>query len=212
MITSDDVMPEKEADNPSPMKSAMKRLPLFAATALLFCSFSAGAVWADSTAAAMQRVAASFAKLHSFRATMQNSTLTTNLEYAAPDHYHIIVHASRDMEETIIGDIVYAKIGAQWMKLPIPGIGQMITGFRAPDTIAKRIDSAKIKDLGDASLGGTPVHEYAIDYGDGTSSVMWIGPGDLPVRIDTRQAGKKKLATTILYSDYNAPITIEAPV
>jgi hypothetical protein len=194
------------------MKSAMKRLLPFAVMALLLCSFSPGAARADSTTAAMQRVAASFAKLHSFRATMQNSTLTSNLEYAAPDRYHMIIHASREMEETIIGDIVYAKIGTQWMKLPIPGVGQMIAGFRAPDTIAKRIDSAKIKDLGTTKLGDTWVHQYAIDYGDGTSTVMWIGPKDLPLRIDTQQTGKRKLATTILYSDYNAPITIDAPV
>jgi hypothetical protein len=97
------------------------------------------------------------------------------------------------------------------MKLPIPGVGQMVAGFRAPGTIASRINSAKITDLGLTKLGATPAHRYAIRYADGSTTVMWVGPKDLPLRVDTQPPGKSKL-TTILYSDYNAPITISAPV
>jgi hypothetical protein len=178
--------------------------------ALFLCSFVPGAARADSTSDALQRVAVSFSKLQSFRATMTSGTMTDKLEYVAPDRYHIIIHTTRDMEEMIVGDTVYAKLGEQWMKLPMPGVTQMVAHFREPAAAAANIQTSKVSDMGTTLLNGTPVHRYGVDSADGTHAVLWIGPHDLPLRVDVQGADKR--VTTILYSDFNTPITIEAPV
>ncbi|HTV72796.1 MAG TPA: hypothetical protein VME66_03705 [Candidatus Acidoferrales bacterium] len=189
----------------------MRRLLQLAAMAVVLTSFVPVPAQADTTDA-LQRLAVSFAKLQSFHATMQSGPMNADMDYVAPDRYHLIMHSGHDIEEMIIGETVYAKLGSQWMKFPMPGVTQMIAHFRQPEAVAKTIDTSKITDMGMTQLNGTPAHQYGVDSGDGsTHTVMWIGPHDLPLRIDAEELSNKRV-TTILYSEFNAPITIEAPI
>jgi len=128
---------------------------------------------------------------------------TTIVEYSAPDRWR--VKPSPDITELVIGDDVYMVRNGHSTKLPFGGgmIKKMIqnVGLSVKDEIKETV-----RDLGMQTLEGQSVHVYAFTA-HGIEETLYVGRNMLPVQAVVND---KKATTTIKYSKYNAPISIEA--
>lgn len=129
---------------------------------------------------------------------------TTVVEYSAPDRWRI--KPSPDVTELVIGDDVYMERNGRPTKLPFGGgmIKKMIqnAGFSVKDEIRE-----SLRDLGMQTLDGQSVHVYSYTS-HGVPETLYVGRNMLPVQAVVND---KKNTTTIKYSRYNTPISIEGP-
>lgn len=129
---------------------------------------------------------------------------TTIVEYSAPDRWR--VKPTPDVTELVIGDHVYMVRNGHATKLPFGGgmIKKMIqsVGFSVKDEIKR-----SARDLGMQTLNGQRVHVYSLTA-HGVPETLYVGRNMLPIQAVVND---KKTTTTINYSKYNAPISIEAP-
>jgi hypothetical protein len=127
---------------------------------------------------------------------------TTIVEYSAPDRWR--VKPSPDVTELVIGDDVYMVRNGHATKLPFGGgmIKKMIqsVGFSVKDEIKQ-----SVRDLGMQTLEGQSVHAYSFTA-HGVLETLYVGRNMLPVQAVVND---KKNTTTIKYSKYNVPISIE---
>lgn len=152
----------------------------------------------------------------SFRAKISTTglpggTQDSDLEMVLPDRFHM---TTSKLEMILIGKTMYIKTGTKWQKLT-----QNID-LSAVD--AKKLEaelgiSKDVKLVGTDVIDGTPtfVYQYTTTIkgppARTTTSKVWVGMADnLPRKRETEpKAGQK---TTTTYYDYNANITINAPM
>jgi hypothetical protein len=129
---------------------------------------------------------------------------TTIVEYSAPDRWR--VHPSPDMTSLVIGNDVYMVRNGKATKLPFGGgmFKKMIQSmaFSANDEIKQTV-----RDLGTQTLDGQSVHVYSFTS-HGVLETLYVGHNMLPVQAVVND---KKVTTTIKYSKYNTPISIDLP-
>ena len=179
----------------------MKRLlfPLFAF--VLSCTAAALAdPYAD-----MAKVQKAFYAVHSFRATIAGTKMPGKsilMEFVAPDRYHVKLPVG---DEYIIGDTMTMNMNGMHMNIPMQGrmksMMQNLRGWAANRDMKKDFT---ITDAG--SQGGLHAYRY-IDHQHPESTVMmYVASDNLPRRsVVTDKTGG---TTTISYSDYNTPISI----
>ena len=147
--------------------------------------------------------------------TSSQGTYTATLEYASPDRYHVVMP---QVEMISIGSEAYMKVGERWTKAPM-NVGQIINQFRDPEAVEEMRRKTDIKFVGADTLDGQAmyVYEYAMEDAGGVGArgraKTWISQTDLLPRkteVDG-EAGGIKSHTTIIYSDYNSDIKIDAP-
>lgn len=174
-------------------------------TVLLALAMTASA--AATPADDLMHAADKFAAVKTFHATMTAGKRVSEIDYAAPDRWHMTMPPS---DSYVIGSTVYVKAGGSWMKLPLPGMQAMTDQLRTPAQIREHIASLTIVDQGTDSDG----HKYAYDTssnGYTAHVVMWIGLADgLPHKMLVTPQGKGS-PVTVVYSRYNEPITITPP-
>jgi len=154
----------------------------------------------------------------SFRAKITTTTSTgavteMNLDAVMPDRFHAV---SKQFEVIIIGATYYVKIGNQWQKIALPK-GFDISSFDIKTLEAQLGASTEVKLIGPDVLDGAPmvVYQYTTTIKTPTPSTLtskvWIAVADqLPRKMEsTPKTGGK---TVIVYSDYNANITIDPPI
>jgi hypothetical protein len=128
---------------------------------------------------------------------------TTIVEYSAPDRWR--VQPTPDITELVIGNDVYMVRNGKTTKLPFGGgmIKKVIeeAGFSVKDDIKQ-----SARDLGMQTVDGKSLHAYSYTTHD-TPVTIYVGSDSLPVQTLVQD---KKGTTTINYSKYNEPITIEA--
>ncbi len=128
---------------------------------------------------------------------------TTIVEYSAPDRWR--VQPSPEITELVIGNDVYMVRNGRTTKLPFGGgmIRRMIerVGFSLKEEVRQ-----SARDAGMQTLNGQSVHVYSYTM-QGTPVTLYVNAQGLPVQSVVKD---KKVTTTVEYSKYNAPITIEA--
>ncbi|MDT7541788.1 MAG: hypothetical protein QOE33_1692 [Acidobacteriota bacterium] len=166
----------------------------------------------------------------SYRANIKNtssngSSNTLLVEYAAPDHYHMVTHSqggTRDtsLEYIIVGKDTFMRLnGSEWRRFPVD-MSQMINSFRDPKFIDEITKSSDAKFVGADTLDGAPmlVYEYSLDNVAGmkikTHAKTWIAVADgLPRKSESEgEFSGIKTKTEMIVSDYNSDIKIEAPI
>jgi outer membrane lipoprotein-sorting protein len=181
----------------------MTRQPWMTVVLALAMTASAAATPADD----LTRAADKFAAAKTFHATMTTGRRVSEIDYAAPDRWHMVTAPS---ESYVIGSTVYVKAGSSWMKLPIPGTQALTDQLRSPGQIRAHVASLNITDEGTDTDG----HKYAYDeasHGYSIHVVMWIGIVDgLPHKMLVTPQGKGS-PVTVIYSRYNEPITVTPP-
>jgi hypothetical protein len=151
----------------------------------------------------LMKVQAAFQAAKSWHAEEHFSNgKTTIVEYSAPDRWR--VQPTPDMTELVIGNDVYMVHNGRSTKLPFGGgmIRKTIqdAGFSVKDDIKQTA-----RDLGMQTLDGQSVRVYSYTAHD-IPVTLYIGPNLLPVQSVVQD---KKMTTTIKYSKYNEPISIE---
>ncbi|MBI4790977.1 MAG: hypothetical protein HY782_28440 [Chloroflexi bacterium] len=167
---------------------------------------------------ALSKVFKSWTSVKSFRAKMTiigqpTGTTEMNLEVVTPDRFHM---TSKQMEIVLIGNTVYLKLGNTWQKVPLPqGIDLSLADPKKyADEIAASTD---VKLVGVETLDGTPtiIYQYTVNIkgppAQKITSKVWVGATDnLPRKVESAPTATQK--TTILFTDYNANITINPPI
>jgi hypothetical protein len=153
----------------------------------------------------LEKVQTAFMNAKSWRAEEHFSNgKTTIVEYSAPDRWR--VQPSPDVTQLVIGNDVYTVHNDRATKLPFGGgmVKKMIQniGFSVKDEIKQ-----SARDLGTQTLDGQTVHVYSFTA-HGVLETLYVGRNQLPVQAVVED---KKNTTTIKYSKYNAPISIEVP-
>lgn len=187
------------------------------ATSTFFCSAilllgACGAVHAgakDDVGAAMQK----FAAARSYHATMTTTSgqaMTMELDFVAPDRYRIKMPMGT---QVIIGGTMYMNMQGRTMKLPMPK--DTLSQWRDPGKLREAQAQATVTALGPGMVDGKPASKYRIVSAQSpdTASVMWIGAGGWPLKIDVEgKSGGKAYSASLRYSRFNDPtIRIDAP-
>jgi hypothetical protein len=157
-----------------------------------------------------------FGKVKSFKATLsQTGGLQGAIEYSAPDKIHVVIGSGATGQEIIcIGEVGYYKTGSNaWQKQPAnapPCRGNL--GPADPAILTEGIKTAaQDKTLNKGAqdtVGGKKCQIYSQSLPNGLSFEMCIADG-LPLRIVSKDPQK---TLTILFSDFDKPIDIKAPL
>jgi hypothetical protein len=166
----------------------------------------------------------------SYRANIKNtssngSTNTMLVEYAAPDHYHMVARmqaGGRDttMEYIVVGKDTFMKMGGgAWRRFPVD-MSQMIAAFRDPKFIEELAKTSDMKFVGADTLDGVPmlVYEYTMNNAMGTNikshAKTWVAVSDgLPRKSESEgEFSGVKTKSEVTMSDYNSDIKIEPPI
>ncbi|HLK32622.1 MAG TPA: hypothetical protein VKT29_05995 [Terriglobales bacterium] len=148
------------------------------------------------------KVQTAFQNAKSWHAVEQFSNgHTVIVDYVAPDRWRI--QPNPDMTELLIGGDAYMVRKGRTTHLPFGGMMQKMIKdlrFSANDEMKQ-----SARDLGMQTLNGQSVHVYTFTS-HGIPATLYVGSDLLPVQNVVKD---KKNTTTIIYSNYNAPITIE---
>ena len=124
-------------------------------------------------------------------------------EHVPPDR-HRTVHPDSG-ETIIIGDDMYTKTGDTWTKTTQEGLG---AAYAKVYVTEENVVEPWLE--GTEDVDGVPCQRYLYTTKDKQETTVWIGMGDgLPHKIVFMMEGTT--VTQTLY-DFNADITIEAPV
>ncbi len=133
-----------------------------------------------------------------------------NIEVVMPDRFHMVGDGN---EVILIGSTTYRKINNQWQRgetfIPSPLVDPKV--FEAFLAAIK----PDVKLLGPEVLDGTPtlVYELTTPLLPAKTSKFWIAVSDgLPRKYEETSADNPLSKMTIIYSDYNADITINPPI
>lgn len=152
----------------------------------------------------LAKVETAFQNVKSFHAVEQFSNgKSSTVDYVAPDRWRL--ENSPKQAEVIIGNDVYIVSNGKTSHMPFRGgiFRKIVSHFSKFGNDNEIKETAQ--DLGMQPLNGERVHVYSFKS-HGALDTMYVGPGSLPVE-NVVKSGKH--TTTITYSEYNRPITIE---
>jgi len=198
----------------------MKRIALLGSLFLLAwalgCSSSSGpesgstgttasAPAAAPTAAAM---GAAMQKATSWKMTMKSGATETAMEIVCPDKMRMTTKTGAMTVDMIrIGNDMYSKAGPKWMKMPATG-QPPVCGAGGSTQMPKMDANVAMTKGGTQTVNGETCTEWTTTVtgakGQQVSSTMCVGNDNLPRQMKTGD-------TVVTYSDWNKPITIEAP-
>ena len=156
----------------------------------------------------------------SFRARFDANTggveMASNLEYVAPDRYHM---KGEEGEVILIGNTAWSRQSdGTWQKEPVDA-DQMVGSVRNPKMIDEIRKNAIITSAGPDTLDGKPmtIYEYTMRTPESAEMTIkgkaWISSADnLPHRMESESNSRgQTMKMTITYFDYNADIKLQPP-
>jgi hypothetical protein len=152
----------------------------------------------------------------SFRAHVNTTTGKTTtdslIEVVMPDRFHF---TNKSSEIIKIGNDFYSKTGTTWRKVTAPQ--SFDVSFADTRKIQEQLGlSSEQKFVGAEVLDGTPtlLYQYVTIVNsppNTTTTKVWVGAADgLPRKSES--LSKSGTHTLVLYSDYNANISIDPPI
>jgi hypothetical protein len=178
----------------------------FLALGILALFFSLAAAAVADTYGDLAAAKSAFAAATSWHADehMPNG-MTIAVDFVAPDRWRVVTPS---MTELVIGSSVYMIRGGRTTAMP-PMMGGMVqrelTNFRV-DPVGNDVKNSA-RDLGMKAIGGKPAHGYWFQT-HGTPVTMYLDARHLPIQSVVQT---KRGAVTIVYSQWNSPISIQAP-
>ncbi|MEO8003084.1 MAG: hypothetical protein ABI644_14525 [Arenimonas sp.] len=180
---------------------------------LLLISLPAAATPKDEVHAAYTR----FLAMKSFKAsndsTYGKDKTSSSVEFVMPDRYRV-TNSGRP-PSVIIGNSMYIDMDGHMMKIPMPGLKNMIGQYRNPEIMKELQGDVVVESLGTETLNGKPTkkYRYSMTKPQASTNMMWVGANGDILQIDSSGTmNKKAYHTVIQYSQYNnATIKIDAP-
>jgi hypothetical protein len=141
------------------------------------------------------------------------ATIDWKMEFVKPDRQHTrITAAGQTIESITIGSSDYIKLGPAWTKSAVGSdTTSEIVPLSNPDDLAKSFKESTtngdkmVKGAVD-TVDGAQCQEWTITSSDGEQANACIGLSDNLPRRFTMPAGE------MYFSDFNAPLKIEAPI
>ncbi len=144
----------------------------------------------------------------------------TSFHFLAASHGHNIdgdvvnpgkLHVVKPpVEVIIIGGTTYVKLKDAWHKFTIPGIDRMTGSVNYAQDFAKSHGDLTVTDLGTKPVGGATLHAYSVTSNHTKKPVtVYLDASGTLVRMETTGSGDP---STITFSNFNAPVTIVAPI
>jgi hypothetical protein len=155
-------------------------------------------------------IASAMQKATSWKMTMKSGTGETVMEVVCPDKMRTTTKTGAMTAEMIrVGNDMYSKAGSRWMKIPATGQPASVCGGAAGASQMPKLDAnVKMTKGGTQTVNGETCTEWTttVKGADGkeTSSTMCVGSDNLPRQMKSGDA-------VMTFSDWNKPITIEAP-
>jgi len=182
---------------------------------LAFCTLfalSTGAVLADPLPPQLATAFANLAGANSYHMSVNARGQQIDIDMVKPGKMHITMSGGKMAMEMIkIDSDTYMKMGGSWRKFTFPGMDEMIKSYvNVRSLAADRPADATFTDLGMSAIDGVPMHEYEV-VSSPTSDPADIYVGADGFIHDMTVKGKNGPAT-IVFSAYNAPVTIAAPI
>jgi hypothetical protein len=153
----------------------------------------------------LENAFAKLAAVKSYRASLATPKgPAIKTEVVNPDRSRTVMG---DMEVIAIGTTTYMKIGGTWQKSTPP------PGAKPDAPFSQRYAAgpgAVVHDLGMNTVGGTSLHAYSVQKDASAPLVtVYVGPDGSIAEID---APDLRGSMVMRFSDFNAPISIVAPV
>jgi hypothetical protein len=143
-------------------------------------------------------------KATSWHVSTKSAAVEAEVDIVCPDKVRTVSKAGGMTVETImIGKDVYTKVGKSWMKTTAPA-GSPICGAGSSYGASAPSAFAKMTKGGTATVNGESCQEWIVALEGAPSTTMCVGSDGLPRQTKTGD-------TTITYSHWNHPATIEAP-
>lgn len=190
-----------------------------------------------SNPAALAAIRAAYVKAgeqKSYRAQMttvdsDGQTTRATIEYAAPSSAHMVTKIDgkpETLEHILHNGSLYIKANKQWVRSPITTdsmLEQIRKDPKAMDDFMKTVSGAQT--VGPEPVGAKPATAYryyqagSIAGGLGSTKgwvKLWVGSNGLPLKQESDAETKVLFIggrgqSSILYTDYGAPIRISAP-
>ena len=151
-------------------------------------------------------MAAAMAKATSYKMTTKTAQAEMTMEVLCPDKSRMTTKTGAMSTEMVrIGGDMYMKAGGKWMKTLAQGPNPAQCGQTAAtsDKMPKTDATAKVTKGATQTINGETCQEWTTTAGTASSTIC-VGSDNLPRQIKSGEA-------TITYSDWNKPLTIDAP-
>jgi hypothetical protein len=160
-------------------------------------------------------LSSAFTEVTSFRADIQIEGAGAPaqqgfVEYVAPDRTHLQFDAGPvgAFEAIIIGTTAYLNFGGTWTQLPdAAAVDQSSFDLDSVRQTIEGLDASGYTAAGTDNVNGQECQIYTLTTSGGGQELCVAG--NLPVRMTTTGGG---LTTTVTFSQFNANISIEAPI
>jgi hypothetical protein len=150
-------------------------------------------------------------KATSFHVTASAQGHTMEGDIVRPNKMHI---TAGPMEMINIDQTTYVKMGGTWREFTMPGMDRVMAPINNVQAFAERAKSnpnISVSDLGMKTVDGVSYHAYLVKDGDGSGSAttVYVDGNGYPARVDVTDS---KGTQSVLFSNFNGPITIVAPI
>jgi hypothetical protein len=171
-----------------------------------------GAAAARAAGLDVDAIGQAFSQVKSLRAELSGEQggqkLSGSMELVLPDKFHVKANVpGQPVEIYSLGDTTYVKRGDEpWQKSEGGGVGLSMEDF-SPEKIAKELvkPGSSVKKGGTKTVRGTDCQVWEITEQDGTPGTLCVGSDNLIYSAETG-------GITFEVYDYNAPISITAPI
>jgi hypothetical protein len=152
-----------------------------------------------------------FSQVRSYRAMITSSggaPLQMTVEVQVPDRYRATISAGPTPIEVIgVGNQTYVKLGPIWQAAPASSLPV------SPATLLGQteffLSSPQVTQGGTSSAGGASCQIYTVTPTATQSAEMCISSDNLPRQLKYTDAA---ISVTVVYSDYNTNLNIQAPI
>jgi hypothetical protein len=156
-------------------------------------------------------MSAAMQKATSWHMTMKSKASDMSMDISCPDKMRMQTKAGGQMIETVrVGNDMFTKMGGKWMKVPSTMKQQPVCGSTADanSRVGTLDPTATYAKKGTDTVNGESCNVWEIsskdDKGAVHTSTVCVGSDNLPRQM--------KVADSVMtYSDWNKPVTIEAP-
>ncbi len=157
-----------------------------------------------SSDADLKAMGAAMAKATSWHVTSKSAEIEAEVDIVCPDKVRTVSKTGNmTVESIMIGNDTYTKVGKSWVKATAP-VDSPVCGAGSSYAASTPSPFAKVTKGGTATVNGESCQEWTITLEGSPPTTMCVGSDNLP-----RQT--KRGDTTITYSNWNKPATIEAP-
>jgi len=172
-----------------------------------FTAISAGAALAGQVPPGLKLAMANFKAAKSYHMSFVGGGTKIEIDVVQPNRTHSFVNGT--LETIQIGPMTYTRLNGKWLKVSQPGADP---ANMAKDLADVKIDDPSVTytDRGMTTAGGRVYHRYTYMSSEQPNQIVTVDVGiDNEIyRITANGSG----GAAVLFSKYNAPITITAPI